>query len=219
MPNCGAGCLPHPGQLFFPTAARLLRHPSQLYEAALEGLVLLTVLAVMIYYRHALKTPGLVCGIFVAGYGLARIFVEFFREPDAQLGYLFGGWLTMGMLLSASNGTDRPLGNPAGTPRHSLLPREGADMSTPLADKIKAIILANGPISVTDYFSLCLADPEHGYYKTREPFGVSPVISSRRRRSASCSARCSASSWFRPGSGMAGRSPSTSPRSVPAAAQ
>jgi SAM-dependent MidA family methyltransferase len=46
-------------------------------------------------------------------------------------------------------------------------------MTTPLADKIKAIILANGPISVTDYFSLCLADPEHGYYKTREPFGQS----------------------------------------------
>jgi SAM-dependent MidA family methyltransferase len=46
-------------------------------------------------------------------------------------------------------------------------------MTTPLTDKIKAIILANGPISVTDYFSLCLADPDHGYYKTREPFGQS----------------------------------------------
>lgn len=46
-------------------------------------------------------------------------------------------------------------------------------MTTPLAEKIKAIILANGPISVTDYFSLCLADPEYGYYKTREPFGRS----------------------------------------------
>lgn len=44
-------------------------------------------------------------------------------------------------------------------------------MSTPLADKIKALIRANGPISVTDYFALCLADPEHGYYRTREPFG------------------------------------------------
>lgn len=44
-------------------------------------------------------------------------------------------------------------------------------MTTPLADKIKAIIAANGPISVTDYFALCLADPDHGYYKTREPFG------------------------------------------------
>lgn len=45
-------------------------------------------------------------------------------------------------------------------------------MTTPLADKIKAFILANGPISVTDYFALCLADPEHGYYRTREPFGA-----------------------------------------------
>lgn len=44
-------------------------------------------------------------------------------------------------------------------------------MTTPLAEKIKAIILATGPISVTDYFALCLADPEHGYYRTREPFG------------------------------------------------
>ncbi|MFB2550648.1 class I SAM-dependent methyltransferase [Ensifer soli] len=44
-------------------------------------------------------------------------------------------------------------------------------MTTPLAEKIKAIIRAQGPISITDYFSLCLADPEHGYYKTREPFG------------------------------------------------
>lgn len=89
-----------PWAVIFPTGGPFARHPSQLYEAALEGLVLLTVLAVMIYYRHALKTPGLVCGIFVTGYGLARIFVEFFREPDAQLGYLLGGWLTMGMLLS-----------------------------------------------------------------------------------------------------------------------
>jgi phosphatidylglycerol:prolipoprotein diacylglycerol transferase len=89
-----------PWAVVFPTGGPFARHPSQLYEAALEGLVLLTVLAVMIYRRHALKTPGLVCGVFVAGYGLARIFVEFFREPDAQIGYLLDGWLTMGMLLS-----------------------------------------------------------------------------------------------------------------------
>ncbi|MCO5730403.1 class I SAM-dependent methyltransferase [Rhizobium sp. SSA_523] len=44
-------------------------------------------------------------------------------------------------------------------------------MTTPLADKIKSLIRMNGPISVTDYFALCLADPEHGYYRTREPFG------------------------------------------------
>ena len=44
-------------------------------------------------------------------------------------------------------------------------------MATPLAEKIKSLIAANGPISVTDYFALCLADPEHGYYRTRHPFG------------------------------------------------
>jgi phosphatidylglycerol:prolipoprotein diacylglycerol transferase len=47
-----------------------------------------------------LTAPGFIAGAFVTGYGLSRIFVEFFREPDAQIGYLFGGWLTMGMVLS-----------------------------------------------------------------------------------------------------------------------
>jgi phosphatidylglycerol:prolipoprotein diacylglycerol transferase len=47
-----------------------------------------------------LKRPGTIWGAFIACYGVARVFVEFFREPDAQLGYLFGGWLTMGMVLS-----------------------------------------------------------------------------------------------------------------------
>ncbi|MGT2443968.1 prolipoprotein diacylglyceryl transferase [Ensifer adhaerens] len=89
-----------PWAIVFPTGGPFARHPSQLYEAALEGIVLLSVLAWFIYRRHALKSPGLVTGIFVLGYALSRIFVEFFREPDAQIGYLVGGWLTMGMLLS-----------------------------------------------------------------------------------------------------------------------
>lgn len=74
------------------------RHPSQLYEAALEGLVLFVVLHVMVR-RGALRRPGTVAGVFCIGYGAARIFSEFFREPDIQLGFLFGG-ATMGMLLS-----------------------------------------------------------------------------------------------------------------------
>jgi phosphatidylglycerol:prolipoprotein diacylglycerol transferase len=74
------------------------RHPSQLYEATLEGLVLLVVLGVIVRLG-ALKRPGLVTGSFAVGYGVLRIFCEFFREPDAQLGFLWGG-LTMGMLLS-----------------------------------------------------------------------------------------------------------------------
>jgi phosphatidylglycerol:prolipoprotein diacylglycerol transferase len=79
-------------------AGPLPRHPSQLYEAALEGIVLFIVLAV-IMRLGALKRPGTVLGSFCLGYGLARIFCEFFREPDVQLGFLWGP-LTMGMLLS-----------------------------------------------------------------------------------------------------------------------
>ena len=89
-----------PWAVVFPTGGPFPRHPTQLYEAGLEGLLLLAVLAWLIYRRDAFKSPGLVSGVFVSGYALARIFVEFFREPDAQIGYLAGGWLTMGMLLS-----------------------------------------------------------------------------------------------------------------------
>jgi phosphatidylglycerol:prolipoprotein diacylglycerol transferase len=84
--------------MVFPNGGPLPRHPSQLYEAALEGLLLLLVLAFAVR-AGALKRPGLIIGIFAAGYAIARSFCEMFREPDAQLGFLFGG-LTMGMLLS-----------------------------------------------------------------------------------------------------------------------
>jgi len=86
-----------PWAMIFPNAGPFPRHPSQLYEAFLEGLVLLLVLGVLVRFG-ALKRPGLVTGAFMLGYGDARIFCELFREPDAQLGFLWGG-LTMGMLL------------------------------------------------------------------------------------------------------------------------
>ncbi|TKT66094.1 prolipoprotein diacylglyceryl transferase [Rhizobiaceae bacterium LC148] len=90
-----------PRAVVFPTGGPFARHPSQLYEAALEGIVLFLVLRLLTHGLKALKTPGVIAGTFVCGYALARIFVEFFREPDAQLGYLLGtGWLTMGMVLS-----------------------------------------------------------------------------------------------------------------------
>ena len=89
-----------PWAVVFPEAGPFARHPSQLYEAGLEGIMLLALLAVAVYRFGALKRPGLVSGLFVCGYAASRIFVEFFREPDPQLGYLFGGWLTMGMVLS-----------------------------------------------------------------------------------------------------------------------
>ncbi|WP_137389727.1 prolipoprotein diacylglyceryl transferase [Rhodoligotrophos defluvii] len=84
----------------FPTGGPLPRHPSQLYEGVLEGLVLFGLILWLIYRRRALTRPGLVAGAFTAGYGISRIIVEFFRMPDPQIGYLFSGWATMGMLLS-----------------------------------------------------------------------------------------------------------------------
>jgi len=87
-----------PWGMVFPTGGSVPRHPSQLYEATLEGIVLLLVLGLLIR-AGALKRPGFIIGAFAIGYAITRSFCEFFREPDAQLGFLWGG-LTMGMLLS-----------------------------------------------------------------------------------------------------------------------
>ncbi len=87
-----------PWAMVFPEGGPLPRHPSQLYEATLEGLVLLAVLAFLIH-KGALKRPGLIIGCFAVGYAIARSACEFFREPDVQLGFLWGG-ITMGQLLS-----------------------------------------------------------------------------------------------------------------------
>ncbi|MCK0196678.1 prolipoprotein diacylglyceryl transferase [Ancylobacter sp. 6x-1] len=88
-----------PWAMVFPTGGPLPRHPSQLYEAGLEGLLMFLILMIAAK-RGALARPGLIAGLFVFLYGCARITVEFVREPDPQLGYLYGDWLTMGMLLS-----------------------------------------------------------------------------------------------------------------------
>jgi phosphatidylglycerol:prolipoprotein diacylglycerol transferase len=78
---------------------QLPRHPSQLYEAILEGLLLFIAVRIATHRFGALRFAGRASGIFALGYGLSRIFVEFFREPDAFLG-TFAGGLTMGMMLS-----------------------------------------------------------------------------------------------------------------------
>ena len=75
------------------------RHPSQLYEAALEGLLLFVVLWLLLRRPGVRDHPGVLTGAFVAGYGLLRIVGELFREPDAHIGYLWSG-ATMGQLLS-----------------------------------------------------------------------------------------------------------------------
>ncbi|MEO8667366.1 MAG: prolipoprotein diacylglyceryl transferase [Bauldia sp.] len=88
-----------PWAMVFPQGGDLARHPSQLYEAGLEGIVLFIVIRIFTHRYHRLATTGFISGIFCAGYGIARTFSEFFREPDIQIGFLAGG-LTMGMLLS-----------------------------------------------------------------------------------------------------------------------
>ncbi|NBX66892.1 MAG: prolipoprotein diacylglyceryl transferase [Proteobacteria bacterium] len=88
-----------PWGVIFPNGGPLPRHPSQLYEAALEGLVLFIVLYVLARKRDAWSREGLLSGVFLIGYSLARMAVELVREPDAQIGFIAGG-LTMGQLLS-----------------------------------------------------------------------------------------------------------------------
>ena len=95
-----------PYAMVFPNGGPLPRHPSQLYEAFGEGL-LLFILVNLLVRAGGFRRPGYVAGVFGMGYAVARIVCEFFREPDPQLGFLFGtsvdalsGGITMGMLLS-----------------------------------------------------------------------------------------------------------------------
>ena len=75
------------------------RHPSQLYEALLEGAVLFIILFAMSFKKPPFPR-GTYIGTFLVGYGIFRFLVEFIRQPDAQIGYLLGDWFTMGQLLS-----------------------------------------------------------------------------------------------------------------------
>lgn len=90
----------------FPNGGPLPRHPSQLYEALLEGLILFALISYLCRRTDALKRPGLVIGVFLSGYGLSRMAVEqFFREPDAHIGFFIWGttmgfWLSLPMLLA-----------------------------------------------------------------------------------------------------------------------
>lgn len=85
--------------IVFAGAGSTPRIPTQLIEALLEGLVLFIIVLLLALKRPPVKR-GTIFGTLLTCYGAFRIFVEFFREPDAQLGYLAGNWLTMGMILS-----------------------------------------------------------------------------------------------------------------------
>ncbi len=85
--------------MVFPQGGPLPRHPSQIYEAGLEGLLLFIVLFALVRHEPVRRQPGLLSGFFLIGYGLSRIFVEIFREPDLQIGYVVNIY-TMGQILS-----------------------------------------------------------------------------------------------------------------------
>jgi phosphatidylglycerol:prolipoprotein diacylglycerol transferase len=83
--------------MVFPHVDQMTRHPSQLYEVALEGVVLF----ILMWWFSSKQRPRMaVTGLFALGYGCFRFFVEFFREPDLDLGFIAFEWLTMGQLLS-----------------------------------------------------------------------------------------------------------------------
>jgi phosphatidylglycerol---prolipoprotein diacylglyceryl transferase len=88
-----------PWAVVFPTAGPEPRHPSQLYEAGLEGLLLLAVMLWLAARPYHPEARGTLSGVFLIGYALSRILAELFREPDAHIGLLAGG-ATMGQLLS-----------------------------------------------------------------------------------------------------------------------
>jgi len=88
-----------PWAMIFPGAGPDPRHPSQLYELSLEGIVLF----LLLWFTRKYDWPlGMRVAVFLTGYALARIFCENFRQPDVQLGFLYGDWLTMGMVLSSA---------------------------------------------------------------------------------------------------------------------
>lgn len=89
-----------PWAMAFPSGGPEPRHPSQLYEAALEGLIMFFILWVLTHKGLKLRQPGFVAGAFILWYAISRIMIEFVRLPDAHIGYLAGDWLTMGMVLS-----------------------------------------------------------------------------------------------------------------------
>ena len=167
-----------PWAMIFPNGGPLPRHPSQLYEAGMEGILLFTLLAVMIR-MGALKRPGLILGSFITFYGFARIIGEHFREPDPQLGFLWGG-LTMGMLLSVPMIIAGAIiivtawRRKAERRKHisrQLQLRHAVTEISPLQSELKRLIKSSGPMPVWRYMEMCLTHPQYGYYVSRDPLG------------------------------------------------
>ena len=122
-------------------------------------------LRILTHTFRKLQYPGFVAGAFIGWYALSRIMIEFVRLPDAHIGYLAGGWLTMGMVLSIPLAPCRHLVN--GDFKITRMSKN----EPPLLSIIKRMIKSSGPLSIAQYMQLCHSHPEYGYYATNNPIG------------------------------------------------
>ena len=156
-----------PWAMIFPGGGPIPRHPSQLYEASLEGLALLAFLALMIRLG-ALKRPGLIIGCLRGVLRLRplvlRVLPRTGRAARLPVGRRDHGTVAVDPAVPRRPRLHR-LCDEASAAAEELMP-------SPLEREIRARIAAHGPMPVADYMALCLADPRHGYYVTRDPFGA-----------------------------------------------
>ncbi len=157
-----------PWAMVFPNAGPEPRHPSQLYEAALEGLVLFLVLRLLTHRYHKLATPGFVGSRLHRrlwrGAHLRRVLPPAGHPDRLPRRRPHHGHAALG----ADDRHRRRLHGLGIAPPGAQRGREGV---TALAEKLIAQIRDSGPMTVADFMAACLADPQHGYYMRREPFG------------------------------------------------
>ena len=173
-----------PWGMVFPGSDGQPRHPSQLYEAGLEGLVLGAVMLIG-WRRGWLGNAGSMTAALLIGYGLARFLVEYVRQPDPQLGILLG-LITMGQLLC--------LPMIAGRRFHYLeasWPMTGKS-GTGLANVIRARIARTGPMDVADYMAICLGDPNADTMQQETRLAAMVISLNRAGNLEACLARCAA---------------------------
>jgi hypothetical protein len=163
-----------PWAMVFPGADDVPRHPSQLYEAFLEGLVLFVILRIATHRYHALTRPGTVFGLFLVFYGIFRTsrFVRSPRRSPARRQHPHARRrLFHPMVLRRMADLAGEAAAGLGIIVMGAQPKLQATPCTPLAAMLRERIARDGPISVHDYMEACLADGRAGYYATRQPIG------------------------------------------------
>ena len=149
--------------MVFPRAPdQLPRHPSQLYEAAMEGLLLFAIMQVGLRVFRLHNRPGLLAALFFTFYGVFRYIAEFFRDSDT----VFPHWLSVGQALSIPMWIVAALLFWAAFRR----PLARAKSVNPLAERIARLIRTSGPLPMPTFMTLALHDPQSGFYATREAY-------------------------------------------------